>query len=157
MHHGYERLTDDVDVLVELPSPERLDEHLATHGFTREAVDRLRHDATGVAVDLLISGEPMPRPGCPPYPPIDKVEPSPADPDFAALRPLVELKLYAHRHQDVADIVELLKRMDETRYDQLEAAAAPALRRELAALRRDALEELSYEEGARGGPASWGK
>jgi hypothetical protein len=60
---------------------------------------------------------------------------------------LLELKLLARRHRDLADVVELLKRLDEARYDAIEAAVERSLRPELARLRRDALEELATEQG----------
>ena len=145
VHHGYARLTDDIDLLVDPSVPNRLDDLLNAHGFRREAADRLRHEATGVGVDLLLAGHPMPRPGSPLYPLFDSVESSPSDPDVAGLRSLLELKLYARRHKDLADVVELLKGVDDGVYVALEGGVAVSLRSELAALRRDAIEELRFE------------
>jgi hypothetical protein len=141
VHHGYLRTTEDIDVLVDAASAERLAAGSPTHGFTVESRTRLKHSASGVLVDLLVAGQPMPRPGAPPYPSPDALAASPTDPDFVGLLPLCELKIRAHRHQDLADVVELLQRMEEGPYIELEAAIHPALRPELATLRRDALEE----------------
>jgi hypothetical protein len=58
---------------------------------------------------------------------------------------LVDLKLWADRHQDRADLVALLKRLDERQYLDLEAGARPELRTRLWKLRRDALEDASWE------------
>jgi hypothetical protein len=44
----------------------------------------------------------------------------------------------------VADVVQLLQRLDEGRYLEIEAAMPPELRPELASLRRDALEEDKF-------------
>jgi hypothetical protein len=58
---------------------------------------------------------------------------------------LVGLKLWADRHQDRADLVALLKRLDERQYVDVEASIDPELRTRLWELRRDALEEASWE------------
>jgi hypothetical protein len=145
VHHGHARLTDDVDVLLAQVDQAKLDPLLATHGFTRETPSRLRHVASGVSVDFLPAGDPMPRPGDPPYPRVADVGASDDDPHVASLRGLVELKLRARRHQDQADIVALLKPLDEARYLVLEAAVDAGLRRALADLWRDAQEELRWK------------
>jgi hypothetical protein len=49
--------------------------------------------------------------------------------------------LRAARHRDLADVVELLKRVNEGQYLELEAEMAGELRPRLAALREDALAE----------------
>lgn len=120
---------------------------LESAGFTRKAPHRLRHRATGVVVHLLVSGEPMPRPGGPPYPGPESLSSSPRDGAVMSLPALVRLKLLADRHQDRADVVALLKNLDESDYPDLEAAVEPPeLRRRLLELRRDALEEASWRE-----------
>jgi hypothetical protein len=78
IYHGYARTTEDIDLLVEAGSQESLDARLAPCGFARETPHRLRHRATGVPVHLLIAGEPMPRPGGPPYPSSGSLPSSPA-------------------------------------------------------------------------------
>ena len=145
VHHGYVRTTRDVDVLLAREAAERLDPLLAAHGFERVSATRLLHQATGVDVDLLLSGEPMPRPGSPPYPFPESLPGSPADPAVVGLPGLLQLKLYSARHQDLADVVALLKRLDEGDYLRVEAATPPALRPQLVELRQDALEERSWE------------
>jgi hypothetical protein len=57
----------------------------------------------------------------------------------------LDLKLCAHRHQDVADIVALLKLIDDSAYVELESRIPAVRRSELANPRRDALEELTFE------------
>ena len=141
VHHGYLRTTVDIDVLIEATAIPLLSQHAAAHGFVVESRTRLRHLASGVTVDLLIAGEPMPRPTSPPYPQPEARRASARDASVADLGLLCELKLRAHRHRDLADIVELLQRATEGEYLEVEAAVPAALRHELAELRRDALEE----------------
>jgi hypothetical protein len=145
VHHGYPRTTEDIELLVESDAPVRLKERLARHGFERVSDLRLRHMATGVRVDLFLAGSPMPRASSGTHPSPRSVAGSERDADVAALPALLELKLRAHRHRDVADIVELLKRMDEAHYIEAEAAVSAGFRPELSTLRRDALEELAGE------------
>ncbi len=144
VHHGYARTTDDIDVLVDGADLAAIDAHLAAFGFARESRSRLRHSPTGVQIDLLIGGDPSPRAGEPPYPSPRALEASADDAAFAALAPLVELKLRARRHQDLADVVELVKKLDDARYVAVEGAVDARFRATLADLRRDALEELSW-------------
>lgn len=144
IHHGYVRATEDIDVLIDggaLPAVEAL---LDAHGFVREAGDRLRHVATNVRVDLLIGGSPMPRPGSAAYPMPQVTSGAVDDPTVIALAPLCALKLHARRHQDLADIVALLKPLDDGAYTVLEASLDAELRSLLYQLRRDALEELAW-------------
>ena len=56
---------------------------------------------------------------------------------------MLELKLVARRHQDLADVVALLKPVSEGAYMELDAAVPLSLRPMLQGLRRDALEELA--------------
>jgi hypothetical protein len=142
VHHGYARTTEDVDVLVESDAGVRLQGSLESHGFERVSESRLRHVASGVRVDLLVAGTPMPRAGSGKYPSPDALLASPRDPSVIGLAGLLELKLRSHRHRDIADVVELLKRLDEAHFTEAEARVARELRPELASLRQDALEEL---------------
>jgi hypothetical protein len=146
VHHGYARTTEDLDVLVEADAAPRIDAQLAIHGFERTSPNRLRHLATGVRVDVLVAGAPLPRDPSRKYPSPDLLGASPRDAQIASLRGLVELKLYAKRHRDLGDVVELLKRLDDAHYTEIEASVERTLRPELARLRRDALEELGSEE-----------
>jgi hypothetical protein len=143
VHHGYPRTTEDVDVLVESATAERLQTALGANGFERVSAARLRHTATGVRVDLLVAGSPLPRTGAGSYPSPQALRGSSRDPDIVDLPGLLGLKVRAARHRDLADVVELLKRLDKEPYIEVEAAVDAALRWDLARLRRDALEELA--------------
>ncbi len=147
VHHGYARMTEDIDVLVTDAGRLALLRLAGAHGFTVESRNRLRHTASGVRVDLLVAGEPIPR-RTEAYPSPLAVASSERDPGVVALAGLLDLKLLAHRHQDLADVVALLKRVDDARYVDLESKVAPVRRGELADLRRDALEELAFETSA---------
>jgi hypothetical protein len=144
VHHGYLRATEDIDVLIDPAALDRVDALLDTHGFVREARDRLRHIATNVRVDLLLGGSPMPRPGAPVYPMPQRTAGAADEPTVIAMAPLCALKLHARRHQDLADVVALLKNMDDAAYTDLEASLDADLRPLLWQLRRDALEELAW-------------
>jgi hypothetical protein len=147
VHHGYVRTSEDIVVLVEASRLNALDEEqLESHGFRRLSRARLEHEASGVRVDLLISRDPVPRRAGVTYPGPLEVEASERDGDLVGLAPLLQLKLLAGRYQDRADVVALLKRIDDAHYLPLEAAMSPALRPELARLRRDALEEAASDE-----------
>ena len=145
VHHGYARMTEDIDVLIDGGSVAAIDGRLAAHGFTRQSASRLVHQPSGVRIDVLLAGAPGPRAGDPPYPVPGRLAGSPRDATVVDLAPLLELKLRARRHQDLADVVALLKLVDETRYVALEADVAPDLRARLAKLRDDALEEVALD------------
>ncbi|MGH7281456.1 MAG: hypothetical protein ACRELY_08045 [Polyangiaceae bacterium] len=146
VHHGYARATEDIDVLVPLGSEAAIDAVLEKHDFVRESRARLRHAPTRVRVDLLIEGDAIPRAATMTYPSPMRVSASAADGDVISLSELVTLKLFAHRHQDLADVVALLKNLDDAHYLELEGQTPAQLRKTLADLRRDAQEELATRE-----------
>jgi hypothetical protein len=146
VHHGYARTTEDIDLLVGRDALARIEPLLASHGFEHAIhPNQLRHAASGVRIDLLIEGHTIARPGAAPFPDPQGTASSESDPTVVALPVLIELKLQAKRHQDIADIVALLKRLDDAHYIEVEAAVAAHHRAELARLRDDALEELEFE------------
>ena len=145
-HHGFERATEDLDVIVEASAVARMQATLQAHGFERESSSRLRHVETGVRVDVLVSGVPLARRPEHTFPRPQDIEPSPRDGEVAGLGPLLRLKLLAGRHRDVADVVELLKMLEDAEYIHIEAAIDPELRSTLAQLRDEALEELSWDQ-----------
>ncbi|HWL85277.1 MAG TPA: hypothetical protein VNO21_05720 [Polyangiaceae bacterium] len=146
IHHGYERLTVDIDLLVGREALEAIKARAPEHGFTILSQRRLLHEPTGVRVDLLVAGEPIPRSTDVTFPSPESMGASPHDATFIGLSGLFELKLRSGRNKDLADITELLKSIDDTRYIFLESEVPRELRREFADLRRDALEELAWAE-----------
>lgn len=92
-----------------------------------------------------MEGHLIAKPGAEPFPSPQSTPGSERDPTVVSLAGLVGLKLQAQRHQDLADVVALLKRLSEADYIALEAAIRKNRRAELARLRGDALEELSFE------------
>lgn len=146
IHHGYERYTRDVDVLVPRDGMATVEGFLEAHGFSKVSERRLRHDATGVFVDMLPEGAQLRglRPA-PPLPSPNDVSGSASDAEVVALPALLEFKLDAGRLQDLADVVQLLKKVDETNYVYVEAAVRSEHRPELAGLRDQALQELEWD------------
>ena len=143
IHHGYERTTRDIDLLLDRAGVGRVAPLLHAAGFEASSERRWRHRSTGVDVDLLLAGEPMPRERDR-YPHPDDVGRSPRESDIVDLPALMALKLQAGRFRDEADVVELLQRLDESEYLNVEAALAPELRPRLFELRTVALEERRW-------------
>lgn len=140
VHHGYARTTEDVDVLVSADAWPALELEAPRFGFAADGARRFAHES-GVRVDVLVEGETLPR-GDAVYPSPDELD---DDGDIVGLTGLVRLKLAARRHQDLADVVALLKPLDEGTYLTLEASVPTPLRERLWELRRDALEERAME------------
>jgi len=148
IHHGYQRFTEDIDVLVSGEALAALKERAQGHDFAMVSSRRLRHTPTGVRVDLLVEGQPIPRGDGLTYPSPENAGASPRDATFVGLRGLLELKLLSHRAQDLSDVTQLLKKVDDSHYLVLESEVSRELRGELARLRDDALEELSWAAAA---------
>lgn len=146
IHHGYERFTSGIDVLLTRAGAEAIVDHLGAHGFSSQSGRRLRHEPTGVRVDVLREGDTLvgPRPA-PPLPGPGALPGAATDPQVVALPALLDLKLDAGRRQDLTDVVKLLARLDDSRFVHVEAAVRPHHRAELASLRAEALEELRWE------------
>ncbi|HEY3320055.1 MAG TPA: hypothetical protein VGP72_06295 [Planctomycetota bacterium] len=103
--HGYVRWTDDVDIVVDAEHFSEVIEKLREMGFAIEPNFALRNKETGATVDVLkegttLKGAHFPLP-----------HPSELGPNcgFATLPAVIRLKLDAHRRQDLADVVQLLK------------------------------------------------
>ena len=146
IHHGYERYTRDVDVLVAPDAMSTVESFLDAHGFSKISDRRIQHNGTGVFVDMLPEGAQLRGPRhAPPLPSPNDVAASDTDPEVVALPVLLEFKLDAGRRLDLTDVVQLLKRIDDTRYIYVEAAVRAEHRPELAGLRDEALQELEWD------------
>ena len=117
--HGYERFTDDIDLLVTPEGLGAIHDHVEALGCVRPFPDRRQiWDAeTGVRVDFFVTGT-YPGDGKPK--PVAFPDPAEVGVDLdgiahLSLPSLVELKLAsgmtggAHRMRDLADVIELIK------------------------------------------------
>ena len=120
-HHGWERSTKDLDLLVDEADYSRIREKLLESGFLPTAPRRktLRDAVTGIEVDFLIAG--VDRPGSSrapvafPSPGSLPAETGELPGKYVDLLHLIELKLFSAkygraRERDSIDVVELLRR-----------------------------------------------
>jgi hypothetical protein len=133
-HHGYLRLTADLDILVSKASASALSRRLRSEPGWRRHAEGYRNGALGVSVDICVEGERTAPGSSETFPdPGDlktiRTEPLPVP----ALSELIALKVMSGRARDDADVVELLKRH----------------RSRIAALRREASARLRTEEARR--------
>jgi hypothetical protein len=117
-HHGYRRVTVDVDVLLTRDGLDRLKQTVLGRGYVEKfpGSKGMRDTEHGVAIDILLAGE---------YPGDGKPKPV-RFPDpatiavrgehgaFLPLETLIELKLASglsapHRLKDLADVLELIR------------------------------------------------
>src|SRR5215510_14264985 len=117
-HHGYRRVTVDIDVLLTRDGLDRLKQAVLGRGYVEKfpGSKGLRDTEHGVAIDILLAGE---------YPGDGKAKPV-RFPDpatvavrgdhgaFLPLETLIELKLASglsapHRLKDLADVLELIR------------------------------------------------
>jgi hypothetical protein len=130
---GYVRWTDDVDVVVDSAHYTEVLEKLRSSGFVLKANFTLQNRDTGAVLDVLREGAKL-KDSKYPLPHPSRLGPNTG---FATLAAIVWLKIDAHRRQDLADVVALLKKhlekIDEVRatlpaemlaeYDQFAAEA----------------------------------
>jgi hypothetical protein len=145
--HGHERTTKDVDVLV---TPEGLEEFKRRYvpkdyGTVPGRPRRFADGLNGVTVDFLITGR-FPgsgRPGPVPFPDPNRVAETIKEIKVVDLVTLIQLKLAARRHQDFADVVNLIgpHNLDETFADKLH----PSLRRDYMECLEEKRREDAYE------------
>ena len=128
--HGRQRLTEDVDLLVERHSLDKIHDALVGKGYLPAFAGsrNLRDTITGIPVEFVTSGEypgdGKPKPIAFPLPNADSVEQEGIK--VVSLRKFVELKLAsgmtaAHRLQDLADVLAVIqiKPLDESFAQQL--------------------------------------
>ncbi|HJS56737.1 MAG TPA: hypothetical protein VKA01_01430 [Vicinamibacteria bacterium] len=149
-HHGYMRVTADVDILVSRQEAVPLYRRLKAEPGWRRHAEGFKNTVVGIGLDICVEGE-RTAPG--------SVEefPSPATLRKVSLRPLpvpalselIALKVMSGRARDDADVVELLKR-HRARMTALRGAAAKRLKTKAARERLTALLARAREEAARG-------
>jgi hypothetical protein len=120
-YHGLRRFTEDIDLLVTREGLRKIHEHLDGLGYLPPFTGskNLRDTDTGVRIEFLIAGE-FPGDGLPK--PVAFPDPSTISVEIggmicAALPTLIELKLASGmtgigRLKDLADVQELIKRLD---------------------------------------------
>lgn len=149
--HGYRRFTDDVDVLLTPEGLEAFRERFVPKNYepvpgrNRRFLDR----KNGVVVDLLVTGG---FPGFRPDSPILFPDPAQVRQEidkifYIDLVTLIQLKLAARRHQDFADVVNLIAahNLNESFLERLHPALRPDFIECLEEKRRE--EEYEAQEG----------
>ncbi len=127
-HHGYLRLTADLDVLVSRASARALLRRLRSEPGWKRHAEGFRNGMLGVSVDICVEGE-RTAPGS------TETFPDPADLEVVRTAPmpvptlseLIALKVMSGRARDDADVVELLKR-HRSRIPALRRGASRRLR-----------------------------
>lgn len=120
-YHGYQRFTQDVDILVTKESLKLIHDKLEGRGYLPPFTGskHLRDTSTGVKVEFLTTGEfpgdGKPKPVAFPDPAVVRVEVSGMW--FLRLPTLVELKLASgmtsvHRGKDIVDVQALIREMN---------------------------------------------
>lgn len=148
-HHGYLRLTADLDVLVSKGSAAALVRRLRSEPGWKRYSEGFKNTVLGVSVDICVEGEKT-------APDSAETFPSPDDLDKVSTRPLpvpklselIALKVMSGRARDDADVVELLKR-HRSRIRELRRKAGKRLRTAQARARLRALVQRAREELAR--------
>lgn len=136
-HLGYERWTDDVDVVVDAEHYGEVLDRLRAAGFVLTADFTLQNTQSGAKLDLLKEGA-MLKNSKSPLPHPRELGPNCG---FATIAAIIRLKLEAHRRQDLADIVALLKtRLGEL--DRIRATLPDAYRERMMELGEEARREI---------------
>jgi hypothetical protein len=148
-HHGYMRVTADVDILVARAEVVALYRRLRSEPGWRRYAEGFLNTALGVGLDVCVEGERTAPRSSEEFPSpaalaVVDVGPLPVP----ALAELLALKVMSGRARDDADVVELLKR-HSSRMTALRRAAARRLRTGEARARLGALCTRAKQEAAR--------
>jgi hypothetical protein len=110
-HHGYLRLTADLDVLVAKGSAGPLLRRLRAESGWKRQGEGFKNSALGVSVDICVEGEKTAPGSAEIFPNPSELETIDTEPlPVASLSELIALKVMSGRARDDADVVELLKR-----------------------------------------------
>ena len=110
-HHGYLRLTADLDVLVSKAFATALVRRLRSEPGWKRYAEGFKNTLLGVSVDICVEGERTAPNSAETFPSPDELETIAAHPlPVPALFELIALKVMSGRARDDADVVELLKR-----------------------------------------------
>ncbi len=138
-HHGYLRLTADLEVLVSKAFAAALVRRLRSEPGWKRYAEGFKNTLLDVSVDICVEGERTAPNSAETFPSPDELETIAAHPlPVPALFELIALKVMSGRARDDADVVELLKRQ-RSRIPDLRRKASKRLR---TAQARDRLRSL---------------
>lgn len=148
-HHGYMRVTADVDILVARRDAVALYRRLRSQPGWRRYAEGFKNTQLGVGLDICVEGERTAPRSAEEFPDPAAMRTIPVDPlPVPVLSELLALKVMSGRARDDADVVELLKR-HHARIASLTRAAAQSLRTAEARARLKALVARAKAEAAR--------
>jgi hypothetical protein len=148
-HHGYMRVTADVDILVARQEAVALYRRLRSQPGWRRYAEGFKNTELGVGLDICVEGERTAPRSTEEFPDPAAMRTIPVDPlPVPVLSELLALKVMSGRARDDADVVELLKR-HHARIASLTRAAAQRLRTAEARGRLKALVARAKAEAAR--------
>ncbi|MEK7269313.1 MAG: hypothetical protein AAB215_00060 [Planctomycetota bacterium] len=148
-HHGYLRVTADVDLLLSRPDAARLSARLRRELGWKRYAEGFKNTVLGVGLDFCVEGDRTSPEWAETYPSPSAIRTVPAEPlPVAALSELLALKAMSGRARDDADVVELLKR-HRAKARSLLAAARKRLRTAPARARLATLAKRAREENRR--------
>jgi hypothetical protein len=145
-HHGYMRVTADVDILVARKEAVALYRRLRSESGWRRYSEGSKNTELGVGLDICVEGPPGSTEEFPDPAQLAIVDLDPLP--VPTLPELLALKVMSGRARDDADVVELLKR-HRSRMTSLRAAASRRLRTAEARGRLAALVTRAKAEAAR--------
>jgi hypothetical protein len=148
-HHGYMRVTADVDILVSREDAVPLYRRLRSEPGWRRYAEGFKNTVVDVGLDICVEGERTAPGSAEEFPDPNDLRTLPVKPlPVLSLSELIALKVMSARARDDADVVELLKR-HLPRAGKLRVAASKRLRTEKARDRLAALVARARAEAAR--------
>ena len=148
-HHGYMRVTADVDILVARRDAVALYRRLRSEPGWRRYSEGFKNTLLDVGLDICVEGERTAPGSTEEFPDPARLRTVAAGPlPVPALAELLALKVMSGRARDDADVVELLKR-HRSRMASLEKAAARSLKTDEARGRLGALVARAKAEARR--------
>jgi hypothetical protein len=149
-HHGYMRVTADVDILVARQEVIALYRRLRSEPGWKRYAEGFKNTELGVGLDICVEGERTAPRSTEEFPNPAEIATIDLDPlPVPALPELLALKVMSGRARDDADVVELLKR-HRSRMASLRTAASRRLRTRDARARLRALVARARAEAVRG-------
>jgi hypothetical protein len=150
--HGHRRTTDDVDLLVTADGLAEFQRRYVPRYYESHprARPRFTERARGITIDFLVTGR-FPGSGAPgpiAYPNPEGLTQVIEDAEVLDLPTLIQLKLAARRHQDFADVVNLISTNDLD--ESLLCRLHPTVRQDFIECLEEKRREDEYEERGHG-------